>query len=103
MTTIPLFLQLGRMTIQKKTLVSLTSICGLLLFHFAVVSVEADLPPRACVTPHDVYPFCNASLPLEQRLDDLIQRLTLEEKPYLLTARESPKGNISRLGIPECK
>ena len=22
-------------------------------------------------------------------------------KPYLLIARESPKGNISRLGIPE--
>ena len=59
--------------------------------------------PRACVAPHDHYPFCNASLPLDHRLDDLISRLTLEEKPYLLTARESPKGNISRLGIPECK
>ena len=59
--------------------------------------------PRACVAPHDHYPFCNASLPLDHRLDDLISRLTLEEKPYLLTASESPKGNISRLGIPECK
>jgi beta-glucosidase-like glycosyl hydrolase len=34
-------------------------------------------------------------------VDDLISMLTLEEKPYLLVARESPKGNISRLGIPE--
>lgn len=57
--------------------------------------------PRACAPPHDHYPFCEASLPLNERLDDLIQRLTLEEKPLLLTARESPKGNISRLGIPE--
>lgn len=57
--------------------------------------------PRACVPPHDVYPFCDPSLPLDVRLDDLISLLTLEEKPFLLTARESPKGNISRLGIPE--
>jgi xylan 1,4-beta-xylosidase len=57
--------------------------------------------PRACDPPHDQYPFCDAFLPLDERLDDLIGRLTLEEKPYLLTARESPKGNISRLGIPE--
>jgi xylan 1,4-beta-xylosidase len=57
--------------------------------------------PRACEPPHDHYPFCDASLPLDERLDDLIGRLTIDEKPYLLTARESPKGNISRLGIPE--
>ncbi|KAL1512293.1 hypothetical protein AB1Y20_005555 [Prymnesium parvum] len=57
--------------------------------------------PRACVPPHAHYPFCNASLPLERRLDDLLSRLTLDEKPSLLIARNSPKGNISRLGIPE--
>lgn len=59
--------------------------------------------PRACLPPHDEYPFCDLSLPLSDRLDDLIHRLNLEEKPLLLTARESPKGNISRLGIPECE
>jgi beta-glucosidase-like glycosyl hydrolase len=64
-------------------------------------SHQGDPIPRACVPPHDMYPFCNTSLPLDERLDDLISRLTLEEKPYLLVARESPKGNISRLGIPE--
>ena len=41
------------------------------------------------------------ALPLDKRLDDLIGRLTLDEKPFLLIARESPLGNISRLGIPE--
>jgi len=50
--------------------------------------------------PHDTYPFCDTSLPLNDRVNDLIGRLTLEEKPYLLVARESPLGNISRLGIP---
>jgi hypothetical protein len=29
-----------------------------------------------------------------KRVDDLISRLTLEEKPFLLIARESPLGNI---------
>ena len=57
--------------------------------------------PRACLPPHDTYPFCNASLPLTTRVDDLISRLTLDEKPTLLVARNSPNGNISRLGVPE--
>eukprot|EP01065_Artemidia_motanka_P043512 TRINITY_DN603_c0_g1_i1.p1 TRINITY_DN603_c0_g1~~TRINITY_DN603_c0_g1_i1.p1 ORF type:complete len:790 (+),score=175.63 TRINITY_DN603_c0_g1_i1:58-2370(+) len=57
--------------------------------------------PRACLPPHDKYPFCDPSVPMAKRVDDLISRLTLEEKPYLMVARESPKGNISRLGIPE--
>ena len=65
-------------------------------------SLEMPSTPKACEPPHDWYPFCNPTLPLDERLDDLVGRLTLEEKPYLLTARESPKGNISRLGIPEC-
>jgi hypothetical protein len=83
---------------------------GLFLFlFFATTSLQTGATserniyiPRACVPPHDHYPFCNASLPLSDRLDDLIGHLTLDEKPFLLTARESPKGNISRLGIPEC-
>mmetsp|Transcript_19050 Transcript_19050/g.44658 ORF Transcript_19050/g.44658 Transcript_19050/m.44658 type:complete len:775 (-) Transcript_19050:48-2372(-) len=57
--------------------------------------------PRACEPPHDKYLFCNPNKTLDERLDDLIGNLTLEEKPYLLIARESPDGNISRLGIPE--
>jgi len=82
---------------------------GVTLFARIVTSTSAllddDVPPipRACLPPHDKYPFCDPALPLSDRLDDLIHRLTLDEKPFLLTARESPKGNISRLGIPECK
>lgn len=58
---------------------------------------------RACQPPnHHSYPFCNVSLPLSERVDDLIGRLTLEEKPYLLTARQSPTNSIPRLGVPEC-
>lgn len=64
-----------------------------------LVSALAGEPtiPRACLPPHDGYPFCDHTLPLDKRLDDLIGRLTLQEKPLLLVGRESPKGNISRL------
>lgn len=43
------------------------------------------------------WPFCNASLPLEQRLDDLVARVTLAEIGPQLTSRESPA--IARLGL----
>ena len=57
--------------------------------------------PRACVPPHDKYGFGDPTLPLQARLDNLVSLLTLEEKPTLLIARNSPKGDVSRLGIPE--
>ena len=57
--------------------------------------------PRACAPPHDTYDFCDPKLPLQARIDDLLSLLTLEEKPTLLIARNSPRGNVSRLGVPE--
>mmetsp|Transcript_54586 Transcript_54586/g.130224 ORF Transcript_54586/g.130224 Transcript_54586/m.130224 type:complete len:930 (+) Transcript_54586:138-2927(+) len=57
---------------------------------------------RACALPgHTDYPFCNTNLSVDQRVDDLVSRLRLEEKPLLLTARASPMGAVPRLGIPE--
>jgi beta-glucosidase len=44
------------------------------------------------------YPFQNPDLPIEQRVDDLINRLTLEEKAKLMV-HNSPA--IERLGIHE--
>lgn len=43
------------------------------------------------------YPFQNPSLPAEQRADDLISRLTIDEKVSLMM-HQSPE--IDRLGIP---
>jgi len=57
---------------------------------------------RACHLPgHTDYPFCNTSLTLDMRVKDLVSRLSISEKPPLLTARESPMGAIPRLGVPE--
>ena len=63
---------------------------------------------RAClpgVTDH--YPFCNTSLSITERVNNLISLLKPEEMPTLLTAREGgggspgPPGNITRIGLPE--
>lgn len=62
---------------------------------------------RACLPPHDTYPFCDVTKPIDERVDDLISRIEMDEIPPLLTAREGggdspgPPGNISRIGLPE--
>ena len=63
--------------------------------------VAAASIPRACVPPHDKYEFCDPSKSVADRVQSLVSMLTNTEKATLLIARESPKGNISRLGIPE--
>ena len=45
----------------------------------------------------EVAPFRNAGLTIQQRVNDLLRRLTLEEKISLLGYRSQP---VERLGIP---
>lgn len=47
----------------------------------------------------DILPFRNPELPLEERIDDLISRLTLAEKISLIPTRQPA---IERLGIKAC-
>eukprot|EP01084_Bolivina_argentea_P274619 468129_1 len=47
--------------------------------------------------PLNTYPYCNPKLPLDQRVDDLLSRLTLWEKVYL---QNSDQGGVPRLGVP---
>ena len=81
--------------------------CAVVAFVAIVVAVavpaaEAAIP-RACSTPTtDKFPFCDTSLSVDDRVANLISLLTNEEKPPLLTARESPKGGVPRIGLPEC-
>lgn len=63
---------------------------------------------RACQPPYNAFPFCNTSLSLDARIDDLIARVTAPEVlpavPLLLTARHytpATNNNVSSLGIPE--
>eukprot|EP00040_Diaphanoeca_grandis_P037541 m.245586 g.245586 ORF g.245586 m.245586 type:complete len:1015 (+) comp33837_c3_seq28:144-3188(+) len=43
------------------------------------------------------FPFCNTSLSLDERLDDLVARATCAEKALVMTSNGSP---IPRLGVP---
>ena len=47
--------------------------------------------------PQPLLPYQNSSLPVEQRVEDLLRRLTLEEKSVLMINGSKP---IKRLGIP---
>eukprot|EP00750_Incisomonas_marina_P026433 INCI5908.12.p1 GENE.INCI5908.12~~INCI5908.12.p1 ORF type:complete len:877 (+),score=138.79 INCI5908.12:217-2847(+) len=61
---------------------------------------SGSLPPGpACSqAAAQKWPFCNTSLPLDDRISDLVDRITLQEAGPLLTARQSPA--VPRLGIP---
>lgn len=64
--------------------------------------VSAQTPVFACDIDSNsslgAFPFCNASLGVQDRVADLVQRLTLPEKIGFLV---SGAGAVSRLGIPK--
>ena len=77
-------------------------LASLLLMIIATSSVYGKINiPRACTGESANYKFCDSKLSMDERVKILISMLNDAEKPYLLTARESPKGSIPRLGIPE--
>ena len=46
--------------------------------------------------PLNTYPYCNKSLPINERVDDLLSRLTIQEKVVM---QNSDQGGVPRLGI----
>jgi len=62
---------------------------------------------RACLAPHDKYPFCDTTLSVDARVDDLISRLNDSQIPHWLTAREGGGGSpgpgpaAPEIGVPE--
>ena len=49
------------------------------------------------IAPFNTYPYCNQQLPVDQRVDDLISRMTLSEKTANL---KSSNPGVPRLGVP---
>jgi beta-D-xylosidase 4 len=83
-------------------LVPVALLCALWEPAQAASGVTLSQIPRACAdAAHAGLPFCNPSLPRDARVADLIARLSLHEKVLMLTARASPRGNVSALGLPE--
>ncbi|GLT93833.1 hypothetical protein SLE2022_116070 [Rubroshorea leprosula] len=82
------------MKLQKLNLISS------ILISFLLLLAETAQPPFACDSSNPKtksYPFCKTTLPISQRVQDLISRLTLDEKiSQLVNAAPA----IPRLGIP---
>lgn len=60
--------------------------------------------PDACTpgTNGTKFPFCDGSLSMDARLDDLVSRVNMSDIPYQLTARQSTR--LDYLGLPSyCK
>ena len=57
------------------------------MLAFAVAPPLSQPGASACVAPHDHYPFCDQTKPLDDRVSDLIARIREEDVPNLLTAR----------------
>ena len=68
---------------MKKIFLSIVIIAGLMLI-------------AGCETKYE-YPFQNPNLPVDERVDNLISLLTLEEKAELMVNSSQP---VERLGIP---
>jgi beta-glucosidase len=70
-----------------------------LLFFSALALLALSVAPpfRARAQAPSGLPFRNPDLPLEKRIDDVIGRLTLDEKVSLLVERAAP---VARLQIP---
>ena len=59
---------------------------------------------RACQPPFDALPFCDTTLSLDERVDDLIARVWQTNAsviPWLLTARNDGRSALPLLGVPE--
>eukprot|EP00036_Acanthoecidae_sp_10tr_P008588 CAMPEP_0182919026 /NCGR_PEP_ID=MMETSP0105_2-20130417/2424_1 /TAXON_ID=81532 ORGANISM="Acanthoeca-like sp., Strain 10tr" /NCGR_SAMPLE_ID=MMETSP0105_2 /ASSEMBLY_ACC=CAM_ASM_000205 /LENGTH=784 /DNA_ID=CAMNT_0025056151 /DNA_START=43 /DNA_END=2397 /DNA_ORIENTATION=+ len=69
----------------------------------AVAGARAQSGLTACVPGggKDHFPFCNTSLPLDDRVRDLVSRIPDEIKPNLLTARGHEHSVASQQDIPE--
>jgi beta-glucosidase len=71
-------------------------------FAFAPTSLQAQSGPSAAATGDA--PYKNASLPVDERVTDLLGRMTLEEKATMLSGSGwMESAPIERLGIPAIK
>eukprot|EP01084_Bolivina_argentea_P287347 493055_1 len=68
------------------------------ILQFLVEFSLSQYPNITCKdAPLNTYPYCNPKLPINERVDDLLSRLTIYEK---VTLYNSNQGGIPRLGVP---
>ena len=78
-------------------------VCAVCAVAAAFPPVKPPTPvpiPRSCATAtSQKLPYCDTSLSVDARVADLVQRLQPAEKAVLMTARASPLGNVSSIGL----
>eukprot|EP00966_Prymnesium_polylepis_P285181 6587582-Prymnesium_polylepis.1 len=79
----------------------------MLVAPLAAATIGAVQGPSYFACRDSAYPFCNASLSIDARVDDLIGRLTLEEKAALITPNRTlgstcndHTSGVDRLDVP---
>ncbi|OVA14623.1 Glycoside hydrolase [Macleaya cordata] len=85
---------------KKMKLLSFCFLLTTLIYTHLFMSAAATQPPFACDSSNPStksYTFCKTSLPISQRVQDLISHLTLDEKISQLV---NTAPAIPRLGIP---
>jgi beta-glucosidase len=68
-----------------------------------IVLIIFDLCNTKIINAQKISPYKNSKLPIEQRVNDLLNRMTLEEKIDLLAGIGFATKPIKRLGIPSLK
>ncbi|MEO5781756.1 MAG: hypothetical protein ABIQ07_00705, partial [Ginsengibacter sp.] len=68
-----------------------------IIHHKKLLTVSFFLLSNFCIAQNNSYPFQNTNLNFEQRVNDLVSRLTLEEKVAQML-NSAPA--IPRFGIP---
>src|ERR1035438_7256675 len=73
-------------------------LCAVLIFFAAILSSAQNQ------SVSDIPPYKNPSLPVEQRVQDLLSRMTLQEKVAMLSGADWMQSvHNQRLGIPSIK
>jgi beta-glucosidase len=93
------------MAFSESITLRIHSAASILVFVLSLLPCSAQAPVQNTLPPPTqeqikaaaAMPFRNAALPLQQRVDDLVSRMTLEEKVSQLIDRAAP---IPRLDVP---
>lgn len=74
-----------------------TLLSGFYFFLGSALLLQLGLLTEGCTDKSEAFPFLNTELPIDQRVDDLVARMTLEEKIGQMV-NDAPA--IERLGVP---
>ena len=71
---------------------------GFLILSLIIISAGTAVSQNKSFSRLDKFPFQDPSLPLEERVSDIVSRMTLDEKVKQMLYNAPA---ISRLGVPE--